>query len=509
MPVIQAKFQKVRQFIRNNYGLSFVSVYILAIAGSAAYASLYLVGSLLNSYVITQPYLIAHGFIPYTQIEDPRAPLMPQILAWLQPIFAGSAPRAARALHLIAVIVTVVLVLGWLYRVKGWWASVAGGAFFLAWMNAFGYWAISYYEILLAPIFFMVFLLLISIKEKRSAWHITLIGFLVGVGILIKQQTGILALLVTVWLILPESMSKQVLPSRWSRIVFYAIGLFLPIGGYGLYYWQLGGDFGEWFYWNVTFILSGPYGSQGALLPSLTTIRQLIPALILVFPYFVGTAFPPKDADIPRAKRLWLLAFFLVASIFIYPRYSGRHLAVVFPFLTAMVGIVCTDIFDTVREIPTKFFQWGLSSAFVLWWFLQAALGYGPQIIQPQPLVTSEYSNLIPLADILRPRLPLTGGLVLLPVDEGNANLYYLLDRLPPHYQMDFYPYFVNDKTSKKWLDALTKEKPQTLIYFKGRFDLATHSPQILEYVGSHYKIADTIFWEGSEVQIMIYKDGK
>lgn len=509
MPALRPVVQKVWQLIRAHYRLLFVSVYILAVATSGAYANLNLIGSLLNPYVITQPYLIAHGFIPYKNIEDPRTPLLPQLLAWLQPFFAGNATLTARMVHLVAVIVTITLVLGWLYRVKGWWATIAGGAFFLAWMNIFGYWAISYYEIVLAPLLFVVFLLLISVNEKRSSWHIIFIGFLVAVGILIKQQTGILALLVIVWLMLPGSMPKEALASRWRRIVFFVIGLFLPIVGYGLYYWHLGGDFGEWFYWNVTYILSGPYRSQGALLPSLATIRQLLPALVLVVPYFVGMVIAPKGVDFSRSRRLWLLIFLLAASIFLYPRYSGRHWAAAFPFLTAIAGIVCADIVDAVRQSPAKVFQWALSSTFMLWWFLQAVFIYGPQIIQPQPLVTSEYSTLIPLADTLRSRIPAAGGLVLLPVDEGNANLYYQLGRLPPRYQMDFYPYFVSDRTSQKWLDAVEEEKPQTLIYFKDRFDLATYSPQILEYVKLHYGVVDTIPWEGSEVQIMIRRDGK
>jgi hypothetical protein len=509
MSALRPVVQKVWQLIRAYYRLLFISVYILAVATSGAYANLYLIGSLLNPYVITQPYLIAHGFIPYNQIEDPRTPLLPQLLAWLQPFFAGNAPHTARMVHLVAVMVTIMLVLGWLYRVKGWWATIAGGIFFLAWFNAFGYWAISYYEIVLAPLFFVVFLLLMSIKEKRSAWYIILIGFLVAVGILIKQQTGILALLVVVWLMLPGSMPKEALPSRWSRIAFYVIGLFLPIVGYGLYYWHLGGDFGEWFYWNVTYIFSGPYRTQGALLPSLATVRGLLPALLLIVPYSVGMVFAPKDVGLSRSRRWWLLIFMLAASIFLYPRYSGRHWAAAFPFLAAIAGIVCADIVNAVHQSPSKFFLWGLSSTFIAWWFLQAVFIYGPQIIQPQQLVTSEYSTLIPLADTLRSRLPATRGLVLLPVDEGNANLYYQLNRLPPHYQMDFYPFFVNDRTSQKWLDAVEEEKPQTLIYFKDRFDLATYSPQILEYVKLHYEVLDTIPWEGSEVQIMIRRVGK
>ena len=509
MPALRPIVQKVWQLIRAYYRFLFVSVYILVIATSGAYANLYLMGSLLNPYVITQPYLIAHGFIPYKNIEDPRTPLLPQLLAWLQPLLAGNAPRTAKMVHLIAVIVTITLVLGWLYRVKGWWATIAGGAFFLAWMNTFGYWAISYYEIVLAPLFFVVFLLLIGVNEKRSAWYLILMGFLIAVGILIKQQTGILALVVLFGLMLPGSMPRETLPSRLRRIAFFVIGLILPLAAYGLYYWCQGGDFGEWFYWNVTYILSGPYRTQGRLLPSPSAVRQFLPGLVLVVPYLVGMVFAPKDVGPSRSRRLWLLIFMLAASIFLYPRYSGRHWATAFPFLIAIAGIVCADIVDAIRQSSTKVFQWGLSSTFVLWWFLQAAFIYGPQILQPQPLVSSEYSTLIPLADTLKSRLPSNGSLVLLPVDEGNANLYYLLDRLPPRYQLDFYPYFVNNRTSQKWLDAVEKGKPQTLIYFEGRFDLATYSPQILEYVELHYEVVDTIPWEGSEVQIMIRRDSE
>ena len=509
MPTLRTIAQKVWQLIRAYYKLLLVSVYILAVATAGAYVNLYLISSLLNPSVITQPYLIAHGFIPYNHIEDPRAPLLPQLLAWLQPFFAGNAPHTARMVHLVAVMVIIMLVLGWLYRVKGWWATIAGGFFFLAWFNAFGYWAIFYYEILLAPLFFVVFLLLMSIKEKRSVWYIILIGFLVAVGILIKQQTGILALLVVVWLMLLGSMPKETSLSRWHPIAFLVIGLFLPIVAYGFYYWHQGGDFGEWFYWNVTYIFSGPYRIQGGLLPSLATVRQLLPALVPVVPYVVGTVFAPKDVGLSRSRRWWLLIFMLAASIFLYPRYSGRHWAAAFPFLAAIAGIVCADIVDVVCQKPSKVFQWGLSSAFVLWWFLQAVFIYGPQILQPQPLIISEYSTLIPLANTLRPRLPVAGGLVLLPLDEGNANLYYLLGQLPPRYQMDFYPWFISDRTSQKWLDAVEEEKPQTLIYFRDRFDLANYSPQILEYMELHYKVVDTIPWEGSEVQIMIRRDGE
>jgi hypothetical protein len=376
-------------------------------------------------------------------------------------------------------------------------------------MIQFGFWAISYYEIILAPLYFSIFLLLIKKKQKYSSGIIFLIGLLVAVGVLIKQQTGILALLVTAWLLVTGSIPKEAIPTRWRRIVYYIIGLTIPLAGYGLYYWHLGGDFREWYYWNVTFILTGPYNSQGALQPSLATVISFLPPLVIVVPFCAKLVYGTDDDNLSRSKRLWLLLFLMAACIFLYPRYSGRHWAAAFPFLAAIAGIVCADIVDAVRKSPAKYFQYGLAFTFILWWFLQAALTSGQRINQPQSLVISEYTNLLPLANDLRSRLPSGGGLVLLPVDEGNANLYYQLGRLPPRYYLDFYPYFVNDRTSQKWLDAVEIEKPQTLVYFKDRFDLAKYSPQILEYVESHYRVVDIISWEESEVQIMSLRDGE
>jgi hypothetical protein len=500
---------RTQQFFCAHYKLLIVVIYIMSVTLAAAYVNLYMIDSLLNSYVITQPYLIAHGFIPYLQIEDPRTPLVPQLLAWLQPFFGGNAPRTARIVHLVAVVIIIMLVLIWLYRGKGWWATLAGGTYILAWMIQFGYWAISYYEIILAPIYFVIFLLLIRKKRKYSAGNIFLIGFLLAVGVLIKQQTGILALLVTAWLLVPGSIPKDPLPSRWRRVLYYIFGLSVPLAGYGLYYWHIGGDFGEWYYWNVSFIFSGLYSSQGALQPSLATIISFLPSLIMVVPFCAKLVYGADDDNFSRSSRLWLLLLFIAACIYFYPRYSGRHWAAAFPFLSAIAGIVCADIVEAVRKSPAKFFHYGLALTFILWWFLQFALTSGQQIIQPQPLMISEYTNILPLANELRSRFPADGGLVILPVDEGNANLYYQLGQLPPRYYMDFYPYFVNDRTSQKWLDAVDTEKPQTLIYFKDRFDLAKYSPQILEYVVTHYEVVDTVSWEESEVQIMTRRDGE
>jgi hypothetical protein len=52
-------------------------------------------------------------------------------------------------------------------------------------------------------------------------------------------------------------------------------------------------------------------------------------------------------------------------------------------------------------------------------------------------------------------------------------------------------------------------ERPQTLLFFKDRLDLATYVPEILDYVGQHYQVEEILTWEGSEVQVMSRQDGE
>jgi hypothetical protein len=379
----------------------------------------------------------------------------------------------------------------------------------LAWMMPFGFWATAYYEVVLAPLFLAGFILLHENPDQISLRRLGLAGLIIGIGIMIKQHTGLVAIFAIVGLLIPLRKPGEGWPASLGKVIVFCISLVIPAILYAIYYNQMGGSFREWFYWNVTFILTGPYRVGAALLPTSQEMRAILPALILLIPYVMGVKTAPGKASFTRASRFWLLAFLAAAFVFAYPRYSSRHLAVAFPFLVGIAGIVCADIVDLAKEKKDKLFLWSLSSAFVIWWSLLVVLGYLPNLNNSHPQQFSEYSRLIPLAEVLKPRLPSNGGLVILPVDEGNANLYYLLQELPPHYHFDFQPWFTFGKTSRMWLRAVEEEKPQSLVYFQDRLDLALFSPEIIEYIDQHYQLIDSLTWEGSEVQILNRKDGE
>lgn len=134
--------------------LLFVLFFILLIAFASAFNYLRSTEGMLNPAVILQLYLLSNGFVPYSNIEDPRAPLLPLLLSSLMLLFDGNVLRTARLSHSLVVFVLALLILWWLYKAKGRWALLAGGLFFWGWSLDFGYWAIACYEVILAPLFY-------------------------------------------------------------------------------------------------------------------------------------------------------------------------------------------------------------------------------------------------------------------------------------------------------------------------------------------------------------------
>jgi hypothetical protein len=464
---------------------------------------------MLNQYIILQPYLLANGFIPYKHIEDPRTPLLPEILSWLLPLFRGNAVETAQSFHLFVVGCTVSMVLFWIYKTKGEWAMIAGGIYFIAWAHSLGYWATAYYDVVLGPLFFIIFTLMVNIEIKSRLWKPLLIGLLTSIGFLIKQQALFLIFIFLYWLTKSFIKSRKKIHFQFYTFFYYIIGILIPLFSYGIYYFFIGGDFRELLYWTVTYIFSSSYKTTARLYPSASHIMQILPAFLLLIPYFMSF-FIPNDREITPSKdtRLLLFVFCLVSLILLFPRYSTRHFATSLPFLVTISGITCADIIDVVHIKFTKSYRWSVYALFVIWWTLIAVFSYVPQIINRPSINFTEYSNLIPLAQTLRGKIPNKGGLVILPVDESVGNLYYILQKLPPHYYVDFYPWFIYPKTINRWIRVMDNEKPRTMIFFKDGFDLMTYSPEILDYINRYYVIVDTVIWEGREVQVMTRQAG-
>lgn len=478
----------------------------LAVAVTISVAHLFLFPSLLNEHVILHPVLLRHGFIPYQHIPDQKAPLLPLFLSWTLPVFKGDAVANARTFHALLIGAMVMLCMAWSYRWGGAWAMAATGLFLLAWSNSFGWWAIMYYDFVLGLLYFVVFVLLAGQVRDPTIRGIGAVGLASGLAILTKQY-AILLLVPTVGVWAGWLASGRVSFRRSVLLLLaYLLGVSLPIALFAWGYYRQAGSFQDLVHWTVSFNL-GAYPGEATLLPTPAQVIGLLPAFLMVVPFASSILFPVEKMHPGRGIRLLLLVFLFLGALCIYPRYGGRHWAAAFPCLATLSGIACADL---MAEWPTRKVQHpqlSMVAAVMLLWLAITALGYIPALKSPKPPRWAEYSELIELADTLRERIPAQGGLVLLPTDESNSNLYYLLGQLPPHYWLMNYPWWMNRLTISRWLATMEEEKPYTLLLFPGGATLMSSYPEIGQYVGENYRVTDAVEWRNGQVQIMVRSD--
>ncbi len=464
----------------------------------------YLFDIRMNSRMVLQPWLLWNGFVQYQHIADEHAPLLPQLLAWLLPVFHGDALLTARVVHAFLIGSTVFGSVLWARSVSGRRAAIATGAFFLAWSNL-AYWAM-WYDLALAPVYLVLFFLISHDVQGSSTTRLGLAGLITGLAILIKQQALILVVILPIWLIWHYRLRRISLRQGILLSSGYFLGLAVPVVAYLGYYYRLAGTFQDLLYWSLSFNLTGNYRSLGHLAPTADQIRQVLPAFLMTVPFaasLVSSQGLPENATPSQGQRIWLMIFLILAALMLYPRYSTMHWAVALSFMALISGIACADLVRQQIDRSLWPTTWGIYLAVVLLWTLSAVFTYSLRLSQPRPQNLIEFNPLVKLADQLKSRNLPDEGIALFPDDEGVSNLYYLLQRQPPKFWIMNYPWFINPYTIARWVQAMETERPQTLIFFPGRGGYEQHAPEMVEYIQSRYQVIETLDWSGQVVQIM------
>ncbi len=459
---------------------------------------------MLNEAVVAHPWLLHNGYVDYQEIADPRSPLLPLVLSWLLPIFGYDAALSARTMHTVVVCFIALTTMLWAYYSSGPWALLATGVFLVTWSNFFGLWAIIYYDVVLAALFLLYFIVLAGQIARPAIWRLGAAGLITGCAVLIKQHAMFLVFPVAA-LLTWRSLSRQVATGQAIReSLTYLVGLALPLAVYAGFYYRQAGSFHDLIYWLVTINLTGPYASEAAAAPQPEHLRDMLPALWMLVPFIGRSVFPPAEIQPARGVRILLLAIFLLGMIPHYPHYSPRHWPVSFPFLALISGVAWADLMTEWQRLKAASLLL-ISITILLSWFVIALLIYIPRVQDNKPASSTEYSDLIPLAAALRERIPASGKVALVPMDEGNANLIYLLRRLPPRYWLLCLRWYLNPTTIERWLDAMEAEPPEIVLFFPNGIDLSRSAPQMLEYVRQHYQVVDAVPWGNRRrVEIML-----
>lgn len=482
-----------------------VALAALAIGWLIGYAHLYLFPSELNPNLVTQPSLIDQGFVLYQHLGDQKPPLLLLTIAWLLPVFQGDAVTAARTLHFFLILLVVFVSITWVYRKSGLWAACCSSLFMLAWSPFLGLWATAYYD-LVVSLFFLLFFFLMS-REPAGKDYLKSIagGFLVGVAALIKQQALILALIFVADLATGVLHEQLRLKRSLVSLAIFLGCLLVPISVYLVISEYRYGSLGDIVFWNFLLLFQNNFASLGALPVPPAQMLRFLQVIILLVPFTATFLVPGLSNRVSRSTRIWLLVFLAAAVMFQYPRFSGRHWSVVFPFAALISGLACADLVHMIRRRGIY-----LAAALFLlapaWWAYRAADQYLSALLRPNPAI-AEYGDLVPLASMLDDKLPDSSSLAIFPTDEANANLHYLLGRAPPHFFIYHYPWFMNHPGIKeRWIRALDSEQTEVLLNFPHTWDVELHAPEIITFIGKHYQLVETVEWNGRPVQIMLRK---
>lgn len=458
-----------------------------------------------NPRMVLQPLLLQQGFLQYSNIADEHAPLLPQLLAWLMPAFNNDALQTMQFAHAGLVFLAVLGSVTWAYLKYDRWAAVATGAWFVAWSAVGGFWAL-WYDLALCPVYLFVFFVLdaaVPATIQKTMVRALVVGIAGGLGMLVKQQAILLVGLSLAWMMFRGIVGRVSVRSLAVQALCMLAGVALPVLAYAAFFARSGGSLEDLWYWTVIFNFTSDYSKLGLSLLSAAGINQLLPAVWLLLPLLLGQIrISGSQRPTDYGTRLLVLLFLVIAGLMQYPRYSLMHWATAAPFIAIGSGIVCRDIYRAVSQAPgAAILNRSLYAAVVLLWLAGIFTVYLPQLGNTKRLMI-EYDNVVPLADEIRSRDLVPGSMVVFPDNEAISNLYYLLNKTPPRFWLMTYPWFMNDFTVAKWIDALEREQTQYAILLEGQFDW-TSNPAALAYLKAHYQVVDTLSWENNPVRIM------
>ena len=449
--------------------------------------------------VILQPWLLQHGFNMYENIADMHSPLMPMILAALVPLIPNGLRLAKLVLvALISITTILTFVTGW--RKVGWLGGLWAAWFFVIWSPAFTFNKL-WYETFLAPIYLVWLLAYKPSSTPRTVKSLFFFGLLGGVSALIKQQAALVFLAFALWQAFTSWYFQRSISNILRELIVMILGAITPVLMYLIYQYAHTATLVSFLYWTVGYQFTGVYKTFATIYPTLPEIRDMMSCYLLV-PVAIVCAIDLKH----RGNESWLnfgLGILLLATgaVTAYPRFEFFHLQAILP-VVALVSSM-TLAYALHSQNSGWYFALGITIALSAFWFVTKGTYYRPVITVNQQPEIYEYSDLLPLAQEIRPYIGATGCVYIFPNDEANANLYYLLHCTPPKFWIFHYPWYMLDWTKTKILLTLEQDQPEWIAYFPNRWDAELYAPEIVANFQDHYSHVASFQWAQGEVQLL------
>jgi 4-amino-4-deoxy-L-arabinose transferase-like glycosyltransferase len=348
------------------------------------------------------------------------------------------------------------------------------------------------YETFLTPLYLLAWIC--WFPGIQSSGRFLLAGLVLGLAALTKQNAILfiglfLAAQAGLWL-----LTRRPLCDLVRATLLAGLGAVLPAVAAAALYAATKGDWAALFFWVFEFN-DLELIQMLALAP---TSSELVLLLAIFLPASAALVWGVLSARI-RSKLIIPVILCLSGIVLSIPRFGFEHLQPGFSGVAIITAMGILDALSMLRRTWKKVLVAGLVAAWSLG--IPAYLLSNPE----SPRYIHEYSRLPMLAAQVREQIGPNACPYLFPIDEANANLYYLLGCPPPGELWLFtaYPFYSRFDLPQQAKIALERASPQWVLYFPGRWDTETHNPGLTAYVRTHYKAKTTLIFDDSTLWLM------
>ncbi len=370
---------------------------------------------------MTIPWLMSRGWTMFGNILENRPPATAAIIALLLRMLPGVEQiLLVRALNLIVILAITLLVYRLTERLTGSTLAAALALLFWALCEPVYGNLLFYFDTIVGLQLMVVALIAL---DARHLWQIALCGLLLGLATLFKQPAWAAVALFGLWLAANR---------RWHDLIVMVVGaLVFPL--LTVIVFALQGHLSTYLFWNFgRYLINTPDSSP----LSGMTVRKLLLTEVLA-PAFVLSALRQPD------RRRWLLVavLWLEGGVEMLPNFGEIYVMAHLPLLAVMSGAVLAQLLADAAPVG-RWREWiqraatvqltvaGIALVIAVGWVWVFITPYIPGTLGRAKI--SAYDEFIPVSQRVNAIKQLGDTLYVLPMLDGNPQIFVQTDMLPP-----------------------------------------------------------------------------
>ncbi|MEP7294291.1 MAG: hypothetical protein ABI835_21055, partial [Chloroflexota bacterium] len=437
------------------------------------------------------PWLMSRGMVIFQNLIENRPPATAAFLSLVFRLLPSAEPiLIVRMLNLLLVLALTLLLGEIARRITGsLLAGLCTVIFWALWEPVYGN-LLFYFDTLVGATFALTIFVWLITAERRLAWLAPfLCGVLLGGATLFKQPAWAGVILFAIWLVFFARRGRQ-LPA------FMIGALIVPLGAMAIFASQ--GTLDAYLFWNYRRYFSG-IPNAGTL--SGNTLRKFLLTNIFAPVFLLFTL----RSDEKRVR--WLvLALWLAGGATLLPGWGEIYVMAHLPVLSVMSGIVIASVLSSLDfgllRTPMRWLREARSETLVLAG-LALALAFGSAwtivvTYVPGPLGRAgipAYDEFKPVAARLEAVRQPGDTLFMLPMSDGNPQLYVLTGMLPPGTFINSHKVFLTvpgvvDKLIAEW----EVNPPKLIVDFpQARPEFEPEIVPLVAFMQAHYHPIDQV----------------